>query len=287
MKFNEQVKLTLSKLEASDVAVQTAELYGFVQAGSLLVLKGKGEMHLKFETDYAFVASRVYSLVKKAFALTGKIGRIQANAFGERKKYFVLLDETSSVKEILHFYEMMDNSGQLASGPSVGRSFMQDDESASGYLRGVFLAAGYVADPSKSIQMEFRFNNEAYAASFGAYLEDFDVISKARIRKNDTIVYIRRAECISALLAGMGDHKDMLAYEDRLAMRQMKNTMQRKVNCETANLNKMSEAAYKQTLRSRRSSGSRGCGFCPIRLSKRRSSGSTIRTAPCRSWRKA
>jgi DNA-binding protein WhiA len=248
MKFNEQVKLTLSKFETSDGAAQSAELYGFVQAGCLLVLKGKGEMHLKFETEYAYVASRIYSLIKKVFVHSGKIGRIQANAFGDKKKYFVLIDETSSVKEMLHFYEMMDNSGQLASDLHVSHNFMQDDESRSCYLRGVFLAAGYVADPAKSIQMEFRFNNEAYAASFVAYLEDFDVISKARAKKNDTIVYIRRAECISALLAGMGDHKDMLVYEDRLAMRQMKNTMQRKVNCETANLNKMSEAAYTQTL---------------------------------------
>jgi DNA-binding protein WhiA len=142
---------------------------------------------------------------------------------------------------------MMDISGQLVSDGAVTRGFLQDDESRGGYLRGVFMAAGYVADPVKSVQMEFCFKNEAYAASFAAYLSQFDVQSKERTKKNDTIVYIRKAEAVSGLLAAMGDHKDTLIYEDKLAMRQMKNTMQRKVNCETANLNKMSEAAYIQT----------------------------------------
>jgi DNA-binding transcriptional regulator WhiA len=102
MKFNEQVKLNVSKCEADDAA-QSAELYGFIQAGSALVLKGKGEMHLKFDTEYAFVASRIYSLIKKVFVHTAKIGRVQANAFGEKKKYFVLVDDTARVKEMLHF----------------------------------------------------------------------------------------------------------------------------------------------------------------------------------------
>ena len=51
---------------------------------------------------------------------------------------------------------------------------------------------------------------------------------------------------ISDFLAVTGDHRDTLILEDKLAMRQMKNTMQRKVNCETANLNKTSEAAFVQ-----------------------------------------
>lgn len=248
MKFTEQVKLTVSKYESDDVLEQTAELYGFIQAGSIIILKGKGELHLKFESEYAFVVSRIYSLIKKIFVYSGKIGRLQANAFGEKTKYFVIIDDTEMVKEMLHYYEIMDSNGQLISDMTIHRDFLQDEESGCAYLRGVFLTAGYVAEPARSVQMEFCFKNETYAASFIEYLKEFEIISKARKKKNDTIIYIHKSDCISALIASMGDHKDTLIFEDKLAMRQMKNTMQRKVNCETANLNKMSDAAFTQTL---------------------------------------
>ena len=83
--------------------------------------------------------------------------------------------------------------------------------------------------------------------SFAEYLNsEFSINAKTRELGNAIIVYVKRQEDVSAVLTICGAYTAALEFEDRCAMAQMKNVTQRKVNCETANLNKTLDAAYNQ-----------------------------------------
>ena len=121
-----------------------------------------------------------------------------------------------------------------------------EEEVRNAIVKGAFLGAGSVNDPNKQYHLEITFgelNNAEYILNlckqFGVFLKIMEV--KERI-----VLYIKEAEEISKFLALIGSNKGVLAFEDVRITKEVKNNVNRLVNCETANLNRIINASVDQ-----------------------------------------
>lgn len=111
---------------------------------------------------------------------------------------------------------------------------------------GVFLASGSVSDPRKSYHFEVVCAARQKAEQLQYMINSFGMGAKIVLRKKSYIVYLKEAEQIADMLNVMEAHIALMEFENIRILKDMRNTVNRKVNCETANINKTVSAAVKQ-----------------------------------------
>ena len=113
------------------------------------------------------------------------------------------------------------------------------------YVRRCFIKGGTITDPVKSYHMAFTLT-ESEAKKLIKHLSTFDLHPKILTKNGQNIVYLKDAEDISDVLKIMGANKALLDYESKRVEKELRNALNRHVNCETANLNKTVTAAQYQ-----------------------------------------
>lgn len=114
------------------------------------------------------------------------------------------------------------------------------------YIRGAFLAAGTMSDPNKSYQFEIVSHNNEQAVFLRDMMLTFDINPKIVRRKNCFVVYLKEGSDIVEILNVMKAHIALMDLENVRIMKEMRGSVNRKVNCETANITKMVNASVKQ-----------------------------------------
>ena len=113
------------------------------------------------------------------------------------------------------------------------------------FLRGLFIAAGTVADPEKSYQLDFVCKSGIEAQNVSALLKSLGFDPKLNIRREYHVVYIKESEAISELLGLMGARVSLLKLENARIVKEVRGNVNRRVNCETANIKKTAAASAK------------------------------------------
>lgn len=114
------------------------------------------------------------------------------------------------------------------------------------FLREAFLEAGSMSNPEKGYHLEFVCEDEEFAGKLTETMKAFDISAKIAKRKRYTIVYIKESEDIVNLLNVIGAHKCLMNLENLRILKDVRNSVNRRVNCETANISKTVSAASKQ-----------------------------------------
>ncbi|MDD4066716.1 MAG: DNA-binding protein WhiA [Clostridia bacterium] len=122
----------------------------------------------------------------------------------------------------------------------------QDEKYA--FLKGAFLGSGYVVTPKGDYHLEIIVGTEKIAALVKKYLYDIDIQSNIVMRKNKYVVYIKDSDNIVDFLIGIGVNKGVLKFEETRIIKEVNNTVNRVINCETGNLVKLISAAKDQIL---------------------------------------
>lgn len=128
---------------------------------------------------------------------------------------------------------------------SVEQEIDTDDEKRA-LIRGAFLGTGTLTNPENIYHLDISFEKKEYAELIRALLNEREILSKITIRENKYVVYIKDGDNISRFLAFIGANKSVLKFEDTRALKEIRNNINRLVNCETANLNKTIGSAVKQ-----------------------------------------
>ena len=113
------------------------------------------------------------------------------------------------------------------------------------YVRQCFLTGGTITNPTKAYHLAFNLN-QADGKKLTDILTGFDLKPKTLVKGGQTVVYLKEAEEISDVLKIMDAHKSLLAYESMRVDKEVRNLLNRQVNCEAANLNKTVTAAQTQ-----------------------------------------
>ncbi len=114
------------------------------------------------------------------------------------------------------------------------------------FLRGLFLAAGAVGSPEKSYQLEIRLRTEKQAGFAAEILQDLDMNPKTLSRSPDQVIYMKDGNRISDFLALLGASRAMMEFENIRIMKDIRNDINREVNCDTANSRKTAVASMRQ-----------------------------------------
>ena len=119
-------------------------------------------------------------------------------------------------------------------------------EEERAYIRDVFLTSGTISDPNKSYRFEIARKDEDEARRIVEVLQEYDIKAGITTRKNNYVVYCTDGEDIADILSVMEAHKSRMTYENVKIVKGVRENINRKVNCETANITKTITASVKQ-----------------------------------------
>lgn len=242
MSFASDIKKELTNLPI-DKEYSKAELSALIQMNGVITIS-KENIVVDIQTENAAIARRIYSLLKFFYPdVVIKLFVRKKMRLKKNNVYIVRIVELG--KEILLDLEIIGET--FSASKRISETFLETKSSRAAYLRGAFLAGGSVNNPeTSSYHMEISTLYEEHAEDLCEIMNRFYLNSRTLERKKGFIVYIKEAEKISDFLGIIGAHNALLRFEDVRIVRDMRNSVNRLVNCETANMNKTISAALRQ-----------------------------------------
>ncbi|GGG05262.1 DNA-binding protein WhiA [Paenibacillus abyssi] len=241
MSFAAQTKKELTMIEA-DPCCEKAELSALIRMNGSVNLSNR-KVILDICTENAAIARRIYSLIKKLFSVHTELLVRKKMRLKKNNVYIVRIP--AKVQEILSDLSIVTEGFMFNQG--IDKEMIRKSCCKRSYLRGAFLAGGSVNNPEgSSYHLEISSLYEEHCNAMVDLANRFNLNARCIERKKGFIFYIKEGEKIIELLNIIGAHQALFKFEDVRIMRDMRNSVNRIVNCETANLNKTIGAAVRQ-----------------------------------------
>lgn len=241
MSFAAQTKKELTMVE-TDACCERAELAALIRMNGSVSLSSR-KVVLDISTENAAIARRIYTLVKKHFTVHVELLVRKKMRLKKNNVYIVRMPE--KVQEILTDLRIVSEGFMFNDG--IDSKIIRKNCCKRAYLRGAFLAGGSVNNPEgSSYHLEIASMYEEHCKALVELANGFGLNARCIERKKGFIFYIKEGEKIIELLNIIGAHQALFKFEDVRIMRDMRNSVNRIVNCETANLNKTIGAAVRQ-----------------------------------------
>lgn len=241
MSFASETKKELTNLEIKDCCVK-AELSALIRMNGSLSFSNR-HLVIDIQTENAAIARRIYKLLKKSYDVTVELLVRKKMRLKKNNVYIVrLVEQAKEVLEDLHII-----SEGFSFTHNISEALIKKKCCKRSYLRGAFLAGGSVNNPeTSSYHLEIFSLYKEHNDAICELMNEFGLNSKTLERRKGFITYLKEAEKITEFLNIIGAHNALLKFEDVRIVRDMRNSVNRLVNCETANLNKTIGAALRQ-----------------------------------------
>lgn len=248
MSFSSTVKNELSRIMPESRCCRLAELSAIIRTGGIIKLYGSRRVGIRMVTENAAVARKVFSLLKKLYGLNLEIMVKKNKHLKKNYSYIMGVPHDMGAGRVLQQTGIMIKNRDT--GIDIDYSIPENIRSARccsrAYMRGAFLGGGSVSSPDKAYHLEFVTNSEHHAGHLRDLINSFGLNSKIVERKGNYVVYLKEGEQVVDLLNIMGAHTALLKFENTRIYKEMRNNVNRIVNCETANLTKTINASVKQ-----------------------------------------
>lgn len=245
MTFSLETKNELSKLELDDKCCQLVELAALVRMNGTITISSK-KVNLKFTTENASIARRIFSIIKTFYKTEVEVMVRRNRQLKKNNNYLVVINQGDISKEILEDVGLIIEDEPMRQQYKIPDKLIEKRCCKRSYIRGAFLGGGSISNPEKAYHLEFVTNDEDFANDLSDIVNSFELKSKVIVRKDNFVVYLKEAEQISDLLNIVGAHKALLRFEDIRVLKDVRNNINRLVNCETANLSKTIDASMRQ-----------------------------------------
>ncbi|MCP1310019.1 DNA-binding protein WhiA [Paenibacillus tyrfis] len=241
MSFAAQTKKELTMTE-SERCCEKAELSALIRMNGAVQLTSQ-KIVLDISTENAAIARRIYSLLKKSFKVHTEL--LVRKKMRLKKNNVYIVRVPNQVQNLLSELHIV-SEGFLFT-PGIEPDIIKRSCCKRAYLRGAFLAGGSVNNPEgSSYHLEIYSMYEEHCQALVRLANEFDLNARCIERKKGFVLYIKEGERIIEFLSLIGAHQALLRFEDVRIMKDMRNSVNRLVNCETANLNKTIGAAVRQ-----------------------------------------
>jgi DNA-binding protein WhiA len=222
-----------------------AELSALIKTtGTINVNNGK--IILKLNIENAGIARKIFVLLKKFFGISVELMVKKNYHFNKHNTYTLCITEDMGLKDILISTKILKDKDYYSFNYGIDESIVNDKCCKRAYLRGAFLGCASISNPGKTYHLEFVTDNEQFALDLEKLINEYNLNSKISHRKNYYIIYLKEGEHIIDLLNIIGAHSSLLELENVRAYKEMRNNVNRVVNCETANLRKTADASMRQ-----------------------------------------
>ena len=221
MSFSSNVKDELLDVCGNARHCQLAELSAIVHFAGKKSNCGIG-FDIPVENEYA--SQKCFTLLEKTFninSFTDTVAKALKLSLGEEDKY--------------------------EPGVVTDARLISNDCCRRAYLRGAFLSSGSLSDPNKGYHLEFVCEEDSQANQLVEIMSGYDIEAHSIQRKRYKIVYLKEGEAIVDVLNIMGAYTSLMNLENTRILKEISNSINRRVNCEAANIAKTVSAATKQT----------------------------------------
>lgn len=239
MSFSNDVKNELARYDKNTTMDDKAELLGLLRMSGAIVIRGMN-IGIHFSTENAALARRALQLLKTNYNVQTEVMITRSRRLKKNNRYQVRVLPSRAVRDTL------DELQLLSIETDLHNPLIKEEMRKRAYLRGAFLGGGSVSRPSSDYHLEMVTENETFARTLMKIMHGFRLKAKLTDRKGDYIVYMKEAESIVEFLSFIGADNARLEMENVRIFKSMRNDVNRAVNCETANLNKVVKAAMRQ-----------------------------------------
>lgn len=221
MSFSHEVKEELVKHMGTARHCQLAELAAILHFCGQYGRDSEGHFTIGFQVENATVVKKCFTLLKKTYSIDTD----------------VTIDEEK-------MQELHNRFGDV--NEPVDEVLLKSACCRRAFIRGAFLAIGSISAPEKGYHLEFVTANEKKAKQLQEMIQSFGIEAKTILRKKYHVVYMKESEAIVDLLNIMEAHVALMKLENLRILKELRNTVNRRVNCETANINKTLDSSRKQ-----------------------------------------
>ncbi len=239
MSFSTDVKNELSRIESNDAESDKAELLGLLRMSGAIIIRGMN-IGIHFSTENAALARRVLQILKSNYQVQTEVVITRSRRLKKNNRYQVHVIPAPKVSVAMHELQLLSVESDLKN------PLLENHECKRTFLRGAFLGGGSISRPASDYHLEMVTGNEDFAQTIIKVMQAFSLKAKLTDRKNEYIVYLKDGESIIKFLNVIGAHNAMMELENVRIVKEMRNNVNRAVNCETANLNKVVKAAVRQ-----------------------------------------
>lgn len=224
MSFSSEVKEELARHCAKARHCNLAELSAFLHMCGEFSCDKRDKFRIKFTTENDSVARKCFTLMEKTFNIKTDIV-VRRNVSGSYSYFLYYRGEELQ---------------------AVAHAIVQAICCKRAYIRGAYIASGSMSDPSKAYHFEIVCDTEERAQYLKDMIHSFDLDAKIVKRKKAYVVYLKEGAQIVDVLNVMEAHEALMELENVRILKEMRNSVNRKVNCETANINKTVSASKRQ-----------------------------------------
>jgi DNA-binding protein WhiA len=241
--FSADVKNELARVTDEQNCCHIAELAALMRMGGTMLIGGNNTLGINFTTENAAVARKVLTLIKRGFPVAVEVVVTRARRLKKANSYHIKVAPSPVVTGLLAELGIMRGE-VINAGRDMG--LLRKACCRRAYLRGAFLGGGSVSKPEGEYHLELVTGNIDFARTLVRLLKAFGLPARMTDRKQDYVVYLKDGDAITSLLRIIGAHNALFAFENVRVVKDMRNQVNRLVNCETANLQKTVNAAVRQ-----------------------------------------
>ena len=247
MSFSSKVKEELGKHNTGSRHCQIAEMAAIIHYQGQLKRGEKGQLQLQISTENEAVLRKSFTLLDKTFNI--ETSEKEQECLHNRKNsvYTIVLEREEEILTIFQAIKLIDSKGVLHDlRDTVNSLILKQSCCQRAFLRGAFLCIGSMSDPEKSYHLEMVCDNIFQAEQIKDILLMFELDAKIVTRKKHFVVYLKEGSNIVDFLNVCEAHVALMELENLRIVKEMRNSINRRVNCETANIAKTVSAATKQ-----------------------------------------
>ena len=238
--FTAEVKDELSRVEGRCPTCERAQLSALLRVCGTLSFKGTGRYALRITTETGAGARTIIKLVHDIFDLNTSL-TIRRSVLHKTRNYLIELAEQDGLEEALTELGILVPGQGLAAG--IPRALLQKRCCREAFVRGAFMAGGFIADPRGDFHLELAVTGEDFANELAVLVGSLGVHARLNRRRGAYAIYLKSFDDIVTLLVAMGAARYAHTIEGVRAIKSVKNDVNRRVNAELANQNRAGDAA--------------------------------------------
>lgn len=242
MSFASKVKNELLKIENKSLCCDKAELCGIICFGGSVNYED-GRHILKITSENAATVRKCFELIKKIYAVSGGVDTGKSKMGRGRFSYSVSILNDEDVVKILSGLALFRNG---VINFEIDKSIIENPCCLKAFIRGAFLGGGSLCAPEKAYHIEFVTHHMRLASDFAELFSAFSLYPKTVLRKSNYMIYFKGGDETGDVLNLIGAHKSLMEFMNVRILKEMRNNVNRKLNCESANLDKTLDASFLQ-----------------------------------------
>ncbi len=245
MSFSNKVREEISKRKIYNKLEALLELSAILKTNASISIRN-AFFNINFTTENPDVSKRIYKLIEMIYDYEPTITFSKNDNIQKEGIYTITIEDETIVNALLN-NAGIDVYGDYTINHSTLYQRLEDESGhkKSAYVRGAFLGAGSIVDPNKNYHLEIILSKKRDSDFLSMILTSMQLEPHLNIRKDKYVLYYKSSEKISDFLAFIGATNSMLELENIKAMKDVRNNVNRQVNCDTANINKTLSASNK------------------------------------------